>query len=85
MVSIVEDVYEESEVPDIVDEVERRNEERIDRGRRARFEKRDEEGILNCSFSSRMYVCILVRVEEEIDEDIDVESSSIRSYGKDRK
>jgi len=46
IVSIVEDVYDESEVPDIVDEVERRNEERKLRGKRERLPKRDEEGIL---------------------------------------
>lgn len=48
IVSMVEDVYDESEVPDIVDEVERRNEERIPRGKRERLPKRDEEGIVIC-------------------------------------
>jgi len=48
IVSIVEDVYDESEVPDIVDEVERRNEERRLREKRGRLLKRDEEGILIC-------------------------------------
>jgi len=52
IVSMVE-LYEDSEVPDIVEEVERRNEERIDRGRRERFEKRDEEGILVYIFRDR--------------------------------
>jgi len=59
IVSMVE-LYEDSEVPDIVEEVERRNEERIDRGRRERFEKRDEEGILVYIFEiDSRYVLVL--------------------------
>lgn len=46
IVSMVVDVYDESEVPDIVEEVERRNEERMLR-KRERLPKRGEEGILN--------------------------------------
>jgi len=46
MVSIVEDVLDESDVPDIEEEVERRNEERRLRGKREILPKRDEEGIL---------------------------------------
>lgn len=46
IVSMV-DVYDESEVPDIVEEVERRNEERRLRGKRERLPKRDEEGMFD--------------------------------------
>jgi len=47
IVSMVDDVDEESEVPDIVEEVERRNDERRFRGKRERLPKRDDEGILS--------------------------------------
>lgn len=45
MVSMVEDVLDESDVPDMEEEVERRNEERRLRGKREILPKR-EEGIL---------------------------------------
>jgi len=56
-------VYDESEVPDIVDDVERRNEERRLRGKRERLPKRDEEGILICVVDVYFFICS--RVEED--------------------